>query len=217
MISLGKAITVESSGGAIATIIDGGELASVVTFQSGETSASIITGFTIQNGLAANTVKTGGGIAVLSNSSPTITNNVITRNQACIAGYGIGVYGYEGPIITNNLVVGNYVQSGCISGSGGAISISTSGPMFQIVGNTISSNIGSGAGGMYINNGAGIIANNVINGNTSQGQGGGISLVNETSGVSIVQNLIYIGQYRSNGQRHLLVKRPWGPGRQYSY
>ena len=189
---LGKAITVKSSGGASVTVIDGGQLASVVTFQSGETPAAVITGFTIQNGLATNINQIGGGIAVLNGSSPTITNNMITLNQACVYGYGIGIYGYGSPIITNNLITDNSVLSTCEGGGGGAIGITASGGNFQIVGNTIFNNTGSfGGGGISINNGSGTIANNVINGNTSQGQGGGISLVNLTNDVSIVQNLIY--------------------------
>src|ERR1700722_19821337 len=44
----GKAITVTSSGGAVSTIIDGGYKPGVATvvFASGETSASVISGFT---------------------------------------------------------------------------------------------------------------------------------------------------------------------------
>src|ERR1700694_2976766 len=45
----GKALTVKSSGGAKVTIIDGGRVASVVTFSSNETSSSVLSGFTIQN------------------------------------------------------------------------------------------------------------------------------------------------------------------------
>src|SRR5579864_3151280 len=46
----GKAITVKSSGGAKVTIIDGGNLAPVVTFSTGEGASSILSGFTVQNG-----------------------------------------------------------------------------------------------------------------------------------------------------------------------
>src|ERR1700733_13630043 len=46
----GKAITVESSGGAKATIIDGGNVAPVVTFSNNEGVNSILKKFTVQNG-----------------------------------------------------------------------------------------------------------------------------------------------------------------------
>ena len=60
----GKAITVESSGGANVTIIDGGQITAVVSFVSWEKSASVLSGFTIQNGLAAfsTTNDSAGGI-----------------------------------------------------------------------------------------------------------------------------------------------------------
>ena len=45
---IGKAITVESSGGPSVTIIDGAQRSSVVTFNNGETLASVLSGFTIQ-------------------------------------------------------------------------------------------------------------------------------------------------------------------------
>src|SRR5260370_15136118 len=45
----GKAITVTSSGGPSVTIIDGGAHGSVVTFNSCETTNSLLSGFTIQN------------------------------------------------------------------------------------------------------------------------------------------------------------------------
>ncbi len=52
------------------TIIDGGASGSVVTFENGEDNTAIITGFTIQNGLAS-----GGGGIYCSASSPTISHN----------------------------------------------------------------------------------------------------------------------------------------------
>ena len=48
---LGKAITLQSSGGPAVTTIDGTGLnCSVITCESGETSATIINGFTVTNG-----------------------------------------------------------------------------------------------------------------------------------------------------------------------
>src|SRR6185436_11490138 len=47
---LGKAITVESSGGAAATTIDGGGAGSVVSFVSAEMATSVLRGFTITGG-----------------------------------------------------------------------------------------------------------------------------------------------------------------------
>ena len=63
---LSKAITVNSSGGAKLTTIDGGLAASVVTFSTGETSTSVLSGFTITNGKAS---FGGGGIEISSSTS----------------------------------------------------------------------------------------------------------------------------------------------------
>src|SRR5262249_40315889 len=47
---LGKAITVTSSGGSAVTVVNGTATGPVVRFVSGETSAAVLKGFTIQNG-----------------------------------------------------------------------------------------------------------------------------------------------------------------------
>jgi len=66
----GKAITVRSASGDPAdTIIDGGGSDSVVTCDSGETSMTVLDGFTITNGSATY----GGGMYNLNSSSPTVT------------------------------------------------------------------------------------------------------------------------------------------------
>ncbi len=92
----GKAITVTSgattSAGAALTIIDGNQQAPAVVFQSGETRASVLNGFTIQNGLTG---------VYLPSSSATISNNLITSNIAC----GIAATGQAaGPLITGNTI-----------------------------------------------------------------------------------------------------------------
>jgi len=63
------------------TIIDGNQDDSVVTFESEEDSTSVLSGFTITNGLA----ESGGGI--YCHSSSTILEKVtITGNLAEVAG-----------------------------------------------------------------------------------------------------------------------------------
>ena len=75
----GKQITVRSASGDPAdTIIDGGNSGSVVKFNSQETSAATLAGFTIQNGEA----KYGAGIYVYNNTHPTFENLVVTGNVA---------------------------------------------------------------------------------------------------------------------------------------
>jgi hypothetical protein len=60
----GKAITVTSSAGPVATIIDGNHNGAVVTFNHSETAASILSSFTIRNGYLDG--GSGAGIAITS-------------------------------------------------------------------------------------------------------------------------------------------------------
>ena len=81
----GKAITVISEQGPAATVIDGGALDSVVKFIATEGRSSVLSGFTLQNGLStSNTPGFGNGGGIWINlTSPTIQNNIITNNRAC--------------------------------------------------------------------------------------------------------------------------------------
>jgi hypothetical protein len=185
----GKAVTVISSGGPSTTIIDGGGNGSVVTFNSGEGSSSVLSGFTIQNG---STYYAAGGVQI-SNSSPTITGNLITGNHAP---NGIGIYINGGsPVIKNNTITGN-TQIGSSGGGGGGIYASASNttpgsPL--IIGNTITKNSVTNGG-----NGGGILADyfstptiqdNLVQGNSAYNSGGGIAV--RTYGATVVvQNIV---------------------------
>jgi len=193
---LGKAITVTSEGGPEVTIIDGNQAGSVVTFSSGEGQASVLRGFTLQNGFASfgdPSFGSGGGIRI-ENSSPTVEKNIVSNNQAC-AGAGIAI-GFGSPIIQGNTITKNN-QGGCSGGiGGGGISIGGNSSA-QILDNVISENfMGSSDGGGISLFAAGTptIKGNVISGNTATGlspcaEGGGIWIVNFSDAL-IVQNLI---------------------------
>jgi hypothetical protein len=88
----GKIIKVRSSNGSKKTIINGNHAGPVVTFASGETSKSLLSGFTLTNGLASPASGDSGGGIYCKNSSPTIQNNTINANTAAIGG-GIEVFG----------------------------------------------------------------------------------------------------------------------------
>jgi len=186
----GKAITVTSSGGPSVTTIDGGANGSVVTFDTGEGPDSILSGFTIQNGLVS---FAGGGIQI-GNASPTITGNTITGNRAPV---GLGIYINGGsPLIQNNLITGNNSQAGDGGEGGGGILISASNTTPgspQVIGNTITNNsvaAGGNGGGISVNYfGNPTIRGNLIAGNTAWNDGGGLSIQNY-NGASVVQNII---------------------------
>lgn len=94
------------------TIIDGNSNGSVVTFNSNETSAAVLSGFTIRNG---DTNGDGGGIYI-KNCSPFITKNIIEDNYSA---YGGGIYLENSDAnITDNIIRNNDVSS-----DGGGINV----------------------------------------------------------------------------------------------
>ena len=103
----GKAITVKSVDGPENCIIDCEKTGRGFIFQNGEGQDSVLSGFTITNGQA----DFGGGIACF-NSSPTITNCIVTENDAQsftpFDGMGGGIYcEASSPIISNSIISKN--------------------------------------------------------------------------------------------------------------
>jgi hypothetical protein len=117
---LGKTITVRSVAPndpnvVAATIIDGNAPAdsnfgSVVTFNSGEGTNSVLSGFTITGGTGSWILvswefqglrwnRCGGGVLCYNMSAPTISKNVFTGNAA---GQGGGIYVYGNPVNPND-------------------------------------------------------------------------------------------------------------------
>jgi hypothetical protein len=92
---LGKEIHLHSSKGAEATIIDGEGTRRGITCSNGETSNTIIEGFTITGGYAYE----GGGM-YNNDSSPTLTNCTFTNNNALDQGGGMYNY-YNSPTLIN--------------------------------------------------------------------------------------------------------------------
>ena len=192
-----KAITLASSNGPALTIIDGSNNGTPVTFNQGETTTSVLKGFTIQHGSGggpANFLGEGGGISI-EGSSPTITGNIITNNSACYAGSGIGV-GSGNPIIQGNTITNNG-STGCGSLGGGGISFRGA-STGMVIGNIITGNRSNQGGGIELwAGGAVTIRNNIIMGNTGGSTGGAIDTVNSAPAI-IVQNLI-VGNTAAQG------------------
>jgi parallel beta-helix repeat protein len=185
----GKAITVASSAGAATTIINGGNINTVVTFETGETSSSILSGFTIENGNATISNYDGGGINI-SSASPTIEKNIITNNVACNAGGGISI-SFGSPLIEGNKIIKNS-QLNCSGGVGGGGVAIVGAASAMLINNTISDNSRSSSSGGGISlfaAGSPVIENNTITGNSAYNSGGGIWLVNAGT-EEIIQNVI---------------------------
>jgi hypothetical protein len=169
----GKAITLAShyiieqdSAHIYNTIIDGSQpedpnYGSVVTFESGEDTTSVIMGFIITGGtgtfVPALPLTTGGGIAC-NNSGATVQNNHIINNSIITNYIGRGAGISTGPpdmdffvIIRNNRISDNYISANGIASSGG-IEFICNGLIAnnEIIDNTVeSSEEYANAGGLY--------------------------------------------------------------------
>jgi len=88
------------------TIINSSQAGSVITCESGETNATVITGFTITNGL-----ETGNGM-YNNASSPTIINCTFSGNLAVLTQYGGMQNEYSSPTVVNCTFSGYYAGDG---------------------------------------------------------------------------------------------------------
>ena len=194
----GKAITLTSQNGAASCIIDCENSGRGFYFVSGETSASVVDGFTITKGNVSSFSgwgNDGGGIYCAS-SNPTITNCTITANLATSpSSYGGGICCFAAsPTITNCTITGNSATYygggiGCYYGSptitnctitgnsatydGGGIYCSGSSP--TITNCTITSNsVTYNGGGIYCSSSSPTITNCTITSNSVTYNGGGI-------------------------------------------
>ena len=190
---LGKAITVRSQDGPETTIIDGGFAGSVVTFASGEGSASVLEGFTIEGGNA----DSGGGIHIL-NSSPRVSSCTVSDN---FAQWGGGIHIENGsPLVSGCTVADNVAGEVFGYGKGGGIRIIGGSPI--ITESTLSGNVVcTGGSGLHFRaSGGGIYAEDVTlltvsrtiikeNGCCARGPtyGGGISI---ESGTAVIENAV---------------------------
>ncbi len=136
---IGKAVELRSVAGPAATVIDGGQSGSVVSFVNGEGSGAHLVGFTLTNGLAAE----GGGIHCANNSSPTIDDCIVRLNMA-LAGYGAGLASVDAaPLVRNTVFTGNW----SMGGAGGAVAcIFGTGP--TLVNCTLYGNLADFGGGL---------------------------------------------------------------------
>jgi parallel beta-helix repeat protein len=133
---LGKEIWLHSSEGAGVTIIDGEDARRGVLCNSGETSNTIIEGFTITNGYADN----GGGMCNKNNSSPTLTDCTFENNYADRGG---GMFNdSSNPTLENCTFMGNTATN-----NGGGMYNTYSDP--TLTNCTFENNTAWAGGGMY--------------------------------------------------------------------
>ena len=150
-------ISVVGTGGAAATIIDGGNVAPIITVGNNTKMPNmpvVLNGFTLQNGYSATT---GGVTTLATGSTLTITNSIVRNNHA---GSGAAFAVTGGTLKINNSVISNNTA---VSAGGAFYAVSGS---TTLTNNTIAANVA--AEGASINQlyGAGIGgANNIVYGN----------------------------------------------------
>jgi parallel beta-helix repeat protein len=151
----GKAITLQGKGRK-KTILDGSKGGPCITMASGETSSTVIDGFSIKfgTGKLINGLRYGGGVYISGKSSPTIQGDT--------------AIGFN----TANVGAGIFIDVGC-------------NPLLQdvLIANNVTANKGVGAGVNSLGNPT--FDNCRIAENTAtNGTGGGVYLVNNTSSLS---------------------------------
>lgn len=108
----GKAITLISEQGPASTVLDGDYSGSIITFQNGESSNSVLAGFTLQRGFGPY----GGAIALLG-TSPSILSNIFDGNWQSPDSFGAAIGGdTASPLIARNLFRNNHSDGQTLSG-----------------------------------------------------------------------------------------------------
>ena len=158
------------------TVIDGRMGGSVVTFENGETSDAILTGFTLYRGSGTNVssyYRYGGGIYCID-SSPSIMNTIISNNFANVDGGGVYCVNSNASFV-NVTISDNYLQGSYSCGNG----VYCYNSDISFVNVTISDNssvyMGSTGGGIFCGYSNVSLINVSISENTCIGDGAGIS------------------------------------------
>ncbi|HJO96348.1 MAG TPA: right-handed parallel beta-helix repeat-containing protein, partial [Victivallales bacterium] len=167
----GKPITIRASGSATETILDGQGARCVVRCTSGEGSDTTIEGFTITGGYS----NYGGGM-YCADSSPTLSNCIITNNFANMDGGGLYLLNsnssISGCLISNNEASN---ADGSAGGGGGVYCDSSSPMIFECdITNNAANGSSSQGGGINLLESHPTISNCAISENTAQDRAGGI-------------------------------------------
>ncbi len=162
------------------TIIDGNQNGTVVSFENGETTGAVLTGFTITNG-------SGGGISCVYASYPRLENLVIIGNYAEYNGGGILCGAYASPSL-ENVIISNNSAGG---NGGGIFCYNYCSPSLENV--TISNNTSQNGGGIFCSENCSPNLDNVtITNNSANSDGGGIlCIINsnlDLQNVTLIEN-----------------------------
>lgn len=170
----GRAIEIVSSQGAEVTTLDGTGLkeVSVVTAVSGETTGSILRGFTVSNGRSGtpfpfdDSIRVGGGLFAFF-ASPSIEDCRFVENDAAFGG---GAYLYE----WNGTMDGCAFLANDAAADGGGLQLSRCDGV--VTGGVFEGNDAVRRGGaIHVFNGSPVLDSCRMSGNTCNSEGGGIS------------------------------------------
>ena len=220
----GKAITVttgaKSFADAAKIVVNGTTDGPVVNFATNEPASAVLNGFTLQGGHS--NIKTIAGGILISNASPTVTNNVVQNNLGC----GIFVNNLGSPLIQGNDIKGTSYSNDFGFQCGSATVVASEGTgvalvhagTVQLIGNTIEENTqeeygaigtsssGNGAG-VYINGGVEVLLEDNIVRNNHGVSDQGLNTY-APSKLVLIQNLFYGNDFNyltivSDGQIYL--------------
>jgi len=149
------------------TIIDGNQVDTVVRFESGENSNSILTGFTITNGQGESNIY-GGGITCKNNSSPIISYSKIVNNSSVLLGGGVYCKDSSDPIINNTIIKYNYADQG----AGVSCSTNSNPSLTNVI---ITNNNAEFGGAIWCHSSSPLLYNVLIMNNLVSGSAGGLS------------------------------------------
>lgn len=179
---LGKSIEVIGVGGAAITTIDAtGTNSSVVRFENAEPASTRLRGFTLRGGVGtlavgSATLRLGGGVLARNGAHPTLEECAIRDNTASSGG---GIHHEVTPLGATTLVRCVIASNQATLDGGGAFS----GRLLRC---SIRSNFAVVAGGGAKNPIE--ISDSVIDGNSTQGGGGGVSVDAAAGTVSVVRS-----------------------------
>lgn len=197
----GKDLVLAGAGGALATVLDCEGDGAGLHLHSGETRASLITGFTITRGTGApfgNGSSNGGGGIMLDQSSPTIRECIVEGNNVSTIGGGVFMDRGSSPLIDRCIIRNNFgaeMSGGIASGRNSTA---------DIVDCTVSGNRAPAAGGIgiFLSEQGPRISGCEIFDNQVFAAGGGILIVggtgtiddcvirNNTAGVTVEENIM---------------------------
>jgi parallel beta-helix repeat protein/predicted outer membrane repeat protein len=185
------------------TIINGSQNGSVITFESGEDSTAVLSGFTITNGYAFK----GGGI-FCHYSSPSLKNLIVSHNEAEDDGGGLWLSCSNSSLkyiyIFQNTALGNWDNG---DGGGAYISASITDCSNLTFQDNYAADNGGGIACKY--DAFMVLKNSLLKGNISGDNGGGIFFNFDANGSIEKCVLINNISYGGSGAIDLWSSDPW--------